>query len=141
MDKAAFTLAAGQSETVTVTANPDNLDNAFYEAVIEINSNDELKKTIKVPVYLAKDNGSGITSVQVGSSLVVYGNSDTRTVKAGKAMSRISITGLNGVVAGAWDALGEESMTIPLQQPAGIYLLCVEFADGTKEVVKIPVRK
>lgn len=141
MDKAAFTLAAGQSETVTVTANPDNLDNAFYEAVIEINSNDELKKTIKVPVYLAKDNGSGITSVQVGSSLVVYGNSDTRTVKAGKAMSRISITGLNGVVAGAWDALGEESMTLPLQQPAGIYLLCVEFADGTKEVVKIPVRK
>lgn len=139
VDKQNFTLAAGQSETVTVSVNPVNLQPALYEALIEIDSNDNLKKIVKVPVYLKEVDDAGVNMNHSDAVLSVYGSGDYRTVAAEKTMNRIVLTNLNGAAVSAWEVSGESCNIALSQLQSGIYLLCVEFADGTKANVKLPV--
>jgi hypothetical protein len=57
LDKTSETVAPGAETTLTVTANPWLIEQAVYDGMIRITSNDPLAEGAKIPVYL--DNYDG----------------------------------------------------------------------------------
>ncbi len=57
LDKTSETIAPGAETTLTVTANPWLIEQAVYDGMIRITSNDPLAEGAKIPVYL--DNYDG----------------------------------------------------------------------------------
>lgn len=140
VDKTSITLGAGHNETVTATMNPAGLAKGTYEAAIEIRSNDELKPVHTLPVYFV--NG-------VVASLDVCGVAKSDIKMTAEGIVVTSTDGIAGVkvadVAGHMVLSREEASTqviIPVENLAsGIYVLVVDYADGSRETMKFSLSK
>ena len=137
-DKETLAVAAGGQDAVAVTVDGQGLANTLYEAVISIASNDPMQPLVKVPVYMQSEGASGV-EVPAVSDLSVYGDGAVLSLRAGADMQSVSLVGINGVPVKTVQVDGQAT-DIPLAEvQAGVYILAVQYADGSQANVKVPV--
>lgn len=135
-----FNIAAGESHEGKVSYNGTQLDNYLYTAIVEFETNDELRKNVRIPVYFINDTESGIISADLGESKIVYADNEIK-VTSSKSIFNIQIYDVNGQLLENVDPSEGETTISTLNYNRGIYLISVMYADGNRQSVKIPVIK
>lgn len=136
--KTDFSITGEGTENLSFTIHTENLEPTLYEAAIELQTNDVLNKSAKIPVYVTVKTPDRLNQETV-KPVSVYPNPvrDLLNVKAGKEIARLSLTDLSGrTVLGKRCGQQEENLDVS-RMPAGIYLLEIEYRDGNKDNRKV----
>lgn len=140
LDKTALKVSGGGKETVNVKLDSKNLDNSLYEAVIEIQSNDELRQTVKVPVYLINGTLSGIYESSVMDASIRF-NNGTVEISSEKTVQNVVLTDMGGRVLKSHNVNGTEATVRIPATSSPVLVLTVGYSDGSKCAIKIPALK
>ncbi|EJW96385.1 hypothetical protein EVA_15508, partial [gut metagenome] len=139
LDSKHLDVAPAQGSKVNVSMDASKLDNGLYEAIIEIRTNDELRSTISIPVYVINGKGTGIISKEYtgGANVRVSGND--LTVSADKDIDRIQVFDLSGRLAETIYVGGRNYNATLTGISGALYILKVSYADGSCSTIKVPV--
>ena len=137
-DKKEMNIASGSNDALNLNYNGTEVDNYLYSAVIEFATNDELRQTVRIPVYFINDVNTGIISAQLDDADIVYANDEIR-VSSKKEIFNISIYDVNGQLVENIDPEAGETVISTLNYNKGIYVISVMYSDGNRQGVKIPV--
>lgn len=135
LNKNNITINGNNKETVNVNLTNNGLWNTIYEAIIKIQSNDELNYEMRIPVYLLAGSYSDIEMNKTPNSQIVLEN-DMLVVTGNKKVQSINIIDMNGSLKSVSDSYQIDIANIE----NGIYLIIVNFADGTKEIAKTIIK-
>ena len=128
-------IAPGESGTCELNMDATKLaDNQLYEAKVVLRSNDELRPTVRIPVYLSRPASDKVETVgQDGCKVVLSGN--TLTVLSARKVMGLRLYSLSGQTVAT--ASGN-TLTASLQ---GAYLLEATLQDGSHVRAKVLLRK
>ena len=135
-----FNVAGGSDTAMNVKYNGTELDNYLYSAVIEFVTNDELRQTVRIPVYYINDINTGVISADLDELKVTYAD-DVIKVYSPKKIFNISVYDVNGQLVENIEPDNGETVISTLNYDKGIYIVSVMYADGNRQGVKIPVIK
>ncbi len=132
LDKTSDTVAPGEETTLTVTANPWLVENAVYDGMIRITSNDPLAKGAKIPVYLDNYDGTvnGMEFIDTDASKNNFSiTADRRiTVNTGKHVSYMALFTIDGrQIAMNFDTNAIDASALQY----GVYAVKAVLDDGT----------
>lgn len=141
LNKSEYTIESNQKENINVSLNATQLSQTLYEAVIEVSSNDVLSNIVKVPVYLVNENPNGINENKVSQSSLVHLDIERNSilVKADKEIRQVMLADVAGNTRRIINVNGETATMTVTGFNSGVYFVCIVYADGSKETVKIPV--
>ena len=132
-------VASGKEGKVNVSVDASKLDNALYEAKIEIRTNDDLRSVVTIPVYVINGKGTGIISKQYTGGANVRISGHDLAVSSDKDIVRIQVFDLSGRLTETL-SVGGRSYNATLTGVSGaLYILKVVYADGTSSTIKVPV--
>ena len=135
IDKTRFNIQTGNEDKITATVGADNLEEALlYEAVLKITSNDDITSKVKIPVYMAYVDPSGIVQ-KVAEGINVYCLNHQLTIDSEKEMAQVKV--LN--IAGQQMVQSDEHVVNLMNVNNGIYIVVIEFTDNSRACVKIIV--
>ena len=142
MDKKDFNIAANQKQTVNADLDATKLAETLYEAVIEIKSNDALTKVVKIPVYMTNGTVTGLDKNEMLQSSIRF-NADRSLliVESGSDMKRVVLTDIAGKNRKDVNNIGQQVELSLAGLNTGIYILSIEYTDGNKETIKLPVTR
>lgn len=142
MDKKDFNIAANQKQTVNADLDATKLAETLYEAVIEIKSNDALTKVVKIPVYMTNGAVTGLDKNEMLQSSIRF-NADRSLliVESGSDMKRVVLTDIAGKNRKDVNNIGQQVELSLAGLNTGIYILSIEYTDGNKETIKLPVTR
>lgn len=136
-DKDNMSVEPGQSQTVNLTIDPAKVQATgdFYQANVQISSNDSLRNVVVLPVYLTPDATMGIVNtVQGPVGLTVAANS--MAVTATRTIASVAVVDMSGRTV-LQQPVNAKSATVPTAGVAkGAYVVVVYYADGTHTTVK-----
>ena len=139
-DKDALNMAQGGNDALKVSYNGVALDNYLYNAVIEFVTNDELRKTVRIPVYMINDVKTGVISADLGDAAITYADNEIKVV-SDKEIFNISVYDVNGQLVDNIEPEAGETVISTMNYDKGIYIVSVMYAGGNRQGVKIPVIK
>lgn len=140
VDKNEMTVAPGASETLKVSLNRANLFDGVYEGSIVFNTNDPLCPTKTIPVYMAKNINVGIDAAAMHSVKAIFDGSNL-VLTADKSISAVRIYSVAGMTV-ASNVVAGNRVAVSLDAcQSGIYMVNVRFADGSKETLKLAIRR
>ena len=132
-------VASGKEGKVKVSVDASKLDNALYEAKIEIRTNDDLRSVVTIPVYVINGKGTGIISKQYTSGANIRVSGHDLAVSSDKDIDRIQVFDLSGRLTESL-SIGGRSYNATLTGVSGaLYILKVVYTDGTSSTIKVPV--
>ena len=137
MDKKDFSIANG-SDNANVKYNGTELDDYLYSAVIEFDTNDELRRNVRIPVYFINGSKTGVISAELDESSVTYDGSEVKIVSR-KPVFNISVYDVAGNLVENVDPEAGETAISTKNYDNGIYIISIMYADGNRQGVKIPV--
>lgn len=129
LDGTTASLASGETATLTANVSSERLEKNFYEATINIKSNDPLVSCFKIPVYLTCTETSSVASIAIDDAHKSF-TLDGRLLKVtgGKKATSITVYTPNGQVV----AQAAQASSLSLANKArGLYLVRLTFDDGT----------
>lgn len=129
-DKSDATLTGGETAELNATLNTTGLTEPFYEATINIQSNDPLAQHVKIPVYLTNDIPAGIVSISTDSShsSVYIDGEKTLHLQGGETAETVRVYTVSGRLVATGHAVSSLSMA---NQPNGLYLVQINHKDGS----------
>lgn len=132
-------VASGKEGKVKVSVDASKLDNALYEAKIEIRTNDDLRSVVTIPVYVINGKGTGIISKQYTSGANIRVSGHDLAVSSNKDIDRIQVFDLSGRLTESL-SIGGRSYNATLTGVSGaLYILKVVYTDGTSSTIKVPM--
>lgn len=132
-------VASGKGGKLNVSVDGSKLDNAIYEAKIEIRTNDDLRSVVTIPVYVINGKCTGIISKQYTGGANVRVSGHDLAVSSDKDIDRIQIFDLSGRLTETL-SIGGRNYNATLTGVSGaLYILKVVYADGTSSTIKVPV--
>lgn len=132
-------VASGKEGKVKVSVDASKLDNALYEAKIEIRTNDDLRSVVTIPVYVINGKGTGIISKQYTSGANIRVSGHDLAVSSDKDIDRIQVFDLSGRLTETL-SIGGRNYNATLTGVSGaLYILKVVYTDGTSSTIKVPV--
>lgn len=138
VDKNNVVAEKDNTATINVKLNGSKLESGLYEAYIEVKTNDELLKTVVIPVYLQNGEATGIINKEVANGTSIKFSANGVSVEAGKQIATVSVATLAGANI-ASSTVNANSCTIGFNAPEHtIYIVTVKYADGSKYSVKVP---
>lgn len=134
-----FSLAKGEEATFKMNVNAENND-YFYEAMLEIITNDELRSKVKVPVYLIGNELLSVESVEKDNAgaFVEIDDNEFRIVST-KSINDIALFTVDGAKVMDVNPTGNVTHIYKGALQNGVYVLRVIFSDGSMHSVKVPV--
>lgn len=140
VDKKHINVEGGKSEKLTVSADASKLNaSTLYEAKIEIKSNDELRSTIYLPVYIVNGKATGIIAKENTGGANVRFSGNELSISSEKTIDNIQIFDMAGKLANRIKVGGTVVNTTVGGVNGSLYILNVNYADGSKSTIKIPV--
>ncbi len=138
VDKTNVSAEQGNAATVNVKLDGSKLESGLYEAYIEVKTNDELLKTVVIPVYLQNGEATGIINKEVANGASIKFSASGVSVEADKRIANVSVTSVSGATI-ASQAAGANRCAIAFSAPRhAVYIVTVKYADGSKYSVKVP---
>lgn len=132
-------VASGKGGKLNVSVDGSKLDNALYEAKIEIRTNDDLRSVVTIPVYVINGKGTGIISKQYTGGANIRVSGHDLAVSSDKDIDRIQVFDLSGRLTETL-SIGGRNYNATLTGVSGaLYILKVVYADGTSSTIKVPV--
>lgn len=126
---------------VNVNVDASKLDNALYEAKIEIKTNDELRSVINIPVYVLNGKTVGIIAKELTGGAAIKVSGKSIDISSDKTISNVEVYDLSGSLVKAM-SVDSKSLNTTVEGLNGkLYILKVNYKDGSHSTVKVPVIK
>lgn len=139
MDNPKFFATPGNTGEVKVTLNTAGLPEGLYESVLYVNTNDELASLVRIPVFLTcGDVVNSINKTKMEKASLSFSD-NTIKVTSDNRIARINLTDLACRTRRTSNAAGNYAEMQVGGLHNGIYILDIQYADGSHEAVKIPV--
>lgn len=138
ISKDATTVGAGQTDKLTLTANTNGLTEQYYDATVNVTSNDPLTTKTTIPVYLNLGGTDGITLMQGVAKAQFNVNADgSLSLKGNRKASLITLYTVDGrLLKTSFDA---SSISTSGLTP-GLYVARAVFADNTETKASVIVK-
>lgn len=141
VDSGNIEIGVGDNISLNVAVDASKLDNALYEAKIEITTNDNLRSVIEIPVYVENGITLGIIDRKYTGGSTIKFSRNALDINGEKEISTVLLTDMSGKIFKKVK-VNNMSYTIPLSSvTASLYVVKVIYSDGTSSSVKIPVFK
>lgn len=140
VDKTQLSIEPGNHEDLKLTINRDNLLGDSYEARIVVTTNDPLAPTLTIPVYMTRTMGTGLDiSTLRGCEVKVIG--DNLVVASEKEITNVTINNIAGMTTGQSTAAGSDVAVSLDNCTSGIYVVSIKYADGSKDTMKMAIKR
>lgn len=126
---------------LNLNIDASKLDYALYEAKIEIKTNDELRSVISIPVYVVNGKATGIIAKEFTGGATVKVSGGNIEISSDKDIKNVQVFDLSGKLVKAMNVGGKNLNTIVDGLNDKLYILKMNYADGSCSSVKVPVIK
>lgn len=133
-------VAPGETGKAVINLAPQNLAYGIYEGVIEVSTNDPFAQLTKIPVYMTNADPTSIKLTENDKAGIVI-NGNNIIVKAAKEIANLKVSDLRGRDMMGAAANGNEAKVDLSAMGKGVYIITVNYADGTSMSFKVPVVK
>ena len=139
MDNPKFFATPGSTGSVKLMLNTNGLTDGLYESMLYVKTNDELASLVRIPVYMTcGDAAQSISKTKMEKARLSFSD-NTVKVESDNRISRISLTDLACRSRRTSNADGNYAEVRVDGLHHGVYILDIQYADGSHEAVKIPV--
>lgn len=131
-------IAANGTADYKLDFNASGLEeNALYEALVEITTNDALRPVVSVPVYLVNGTLSSIAQTEADAAEKLVCDGSCLRLVSDKHVASLAVY----TVSGQLIRLASGSSVSVADMNGGIYIVAVTYADGSSRTFKAALRK